>query len=1243
MNVGLHISVRVPWQDAGWSGVVCDDPLGNASCVLLKNIGSNRDDAYELRYAGKPFHEIDNARIPCLDERGTFLSPRSYDRVKEHPYRFNPALSGCLRPTTITIPAYAAHAIPYRWLNRSTVEDVARDVDVDYRPELEEFVEATLKYTPAWVMHGDNQKELIDRFWADVEPESSLVFFYAKHSPFDGSGPERNLLVGAARVTGIEPPGPWKTNGRSPFPNHMWETTVKHSLRPDGLDGIFLPVTELAKLDADGMDVSSALVRVPEEFGHEFSYATEHVSSDTAIAVLERMFEAAQRCAELGIDVPGASLDWVSDRIGELWLSRGPAPGLGAVLKALGVRYGPLVARKIVAVTAEGVDPWDVLVEALEGRSPHKDVVEEISTTPRKVWRRLDDIRRRAFKLMSRFQLAYEQVAAVIESEEWSGFLDNPYLACTLLVQPPLHLPFNVIDRGCYPSASIRTRFPLEEPSAMSDDLDSRRVEALLVDVLEEATRQGHTVLPLDHALSVIEQRALKERCPVTEEVLRAHMLHPNDLLYEEDAWAPLVGVTLADGSPAFKLAYRYEQAVFIRRWLETQRAIPRLPVPDRLPELIDQVLGNHRPADESDAEAERRARREKADALAELFASPLTVLNGRAGTGKTTLIRALVRHLTDVGRQVLLLAPTGKARVQLQTKVGHEAKTLAQFLSACGRYDRERGYYCTPERKKAPHYDTVVVDESSMLTEDQLAALLDALPQPRRLIFVGDPRQLPPIGAGRPFVDLITFLIGEEALPAFPKVAAGYAELSVLRRQAGQTRDDLQLAAWFSGDEIPDGFDEVWQRLHTNDLESSLAAILWQNRRPEDVIREALGARLGITGPDEFELSYGGRRNGEWVNFETGSAEDCERWQILSPTRGRGWGTVEINRRLKQRFRERAMRHARLPDAKRWVPKPIGVEQIVIGDKVLNTRNQQRADGFPRHTGLKYVANGEIGLVIGRIGRKGTRPKQTNVEFSSQLGTQYSYEKDDEEDPTLELAWAITIHKSQGSEFGTVFVMLPNSVRRLSREMLYTALTRQQESVVLLHEGTINELFELTSAAGSETARRLTDLFGPPDPRQVRFPDGQTMGVYDARLIHLTASGVLVRSKNEVIVSQILDELAPGSWSYEEPLTINGWTRRPDFTVVAGGRKIYWEHLGMLELPEYRRNWERKKAWYADGGVLPHEQGGGPEGVLMWTDDADGVDVPGWTEHARAVIGTGAALPVAPSRTRKKAIRRTR
>ena len=134
-------------------------------------------------------------------------------------------------------------------------------------------------------------------------------------------------------------------------------------------------------------------------------------------------------------------------------------------------------------------------------------------------------------------------------------------------------------------------------------------------------------------------------------------------------------------------------------------------------------------------------------------------MLIGPAGTGKTTLLKVLcsVPGLAEKG--LLLLAPTGKARVRLEEQTGRRGagQTLAQFLIRQQRYDGQTSaYFPKPDAPRCGDYRTVIVDECSMLTEEQLAALIDSLRNVERLVLVGDPRQLPPIGAGRPFVDIV-------------------------------------------------------------------------------------------------------------------------------------------------------------------------------------------------------------------------------------------------------------------------------------------------------------------------------------------------------------------------------------------------------------------------------------------------------------------------------------------------------
>ena len=209
-----------------------------------------------------------------------------------------------------------------------------------------------------------------------------------------------------------------------------------------------------------------------------------------------------------------------------------------------------------------------------------------------------------------------------------------------------------------------------------------------------------------------------------------------------------------------------------------------------------------------------------------------------------------------------------------------------------------------------------------------------------------------------------------------------------------------------------------------------------------------------------------------------------------------------------------------------------------------------------------------------------------------------------DEARNPLELAYALTVHKTQGSEFGITFLVLPNPCWLLSRELLYTALTRHRDRLVVLHQGPVAEFRRFAGEEHSEIARRMTNLFADPLPREVTV--GTATRFLEEGLIHRTERGELVRSKSELVIADKLHARGV-DYAYEQPLVVgDGRVRYPDFTIAdhARGVTYYWEHLGLLDDPGYRARWARKRADYLAAGIRPHEDGGGPEGTLIESRD---------------------------------------
>ncbi len=358
--------------------------------------------------------------------------------------------------------------------------------------------------------------------------------------------------------------------------------------------------------------------------------------------------------------------------------------------------------------------------------------------------------------------------------------------------------------------------------------------------------------------------------------------------------------------------------------------------------------------------------------------------------------------------------------------------------------------------------------------------------------------------------------------------------------------------------------------------------------------------------------------KSAEYFELEP-SVNKTEDWQILSPVKEKVFGVRALNRKIHKLFKDKVVDYAingkkksfwkngeLIEYKERKIPKPLGLEGIVYGDKVINVGNHRRKDVYPNENALEYLANGEIGIVTGQFKRKNAnykgQPKFIEIEFSSQKGFTYTFKKKDfkdEKEPPLELAYALTVHKAQGSEFGKVFIVIPNPCFLLSREMLYTALTRQKDKVIMLIQGNAFDIKGLASPTKSDALKRITNLFAKPELIDV---DGFYL---EKNLIHQASDGKMLRSKSELLIYQRLidKKLNP---LYEKKLTIKEVEKLPDFTIENDdtGEVYYWEHCGMLYDKEYKQRWEEKYQWYKENHILPFEEGGGKNGTLIITED---------------------------------------
>ncbi len=1195
-----HLSVRIPWKDNGYDGFVCTKPCYNNACLRLKNISSSRDDELEEKLSGCPIkgHEAD---IPCLSEGGCFMSPDTFVKTTIHPYKAsNNSTHKHFRETELVYHPYSLPARPFGWTmlrkgNEDNIGNLIRKFGIDYDP----YREPDLPFPTNWVQDADNQRAIFKAFYEDVQVGSSLVIPYAKQVPFIDDA--KRVVMGIGRITSLVEPPEHNHTDEGTLRSILWETMIGHSIRDDRNDGFLLPYSEMMEYASEHpeFDIRTITVFAEDDYFDEFSYATEQLSYDAVISVLLQTVKALEIIKEC---IPGnwnECIAWTKQQLKKVWKDRGPFPGLGAMLSAIGFERGELIAREIKQYVND-LSQYEIIVEdAL--RNPKQyfsdKILSTLGNTELDTFRTLPMERKQLFWLLSRMSITEKQASYVYYPEERRklGFncsdtdiINNPYILYEQTRRAAIEfiIPVKKIDMAVYPTEEIRASNPVPAPSALDSKNDKRRIRAYAISLLEHYANSGHTVYPIDCLIEAINTLPIEPGCQVTSDIINGF----SDFIEEE-----LKPISCVSGEKAYQLNRLFEIDEVIRNSINKRLKGTRHIVKENWREIVDKEFERFELTD-----TEELARQEKSAVLKELAESRISVLIGGAGTGKTTLLALLCKSQQIRDGGVLLLAPTGKARVrmsQAMKSVGVEnvAKTVAQFLSESKRFNGyTMEYHLSNEDAKNVPF-TVIIDESSMLTEEMFGALLQALRKnAQRIIFVGDPNQLPPIGAGRPFVDLVKYL--NNGISKFPKVGKGFGQLTVTMRQLsidGTPRGDTELSKWYTGDsENLD--DSIFLQLQSGKLGEHVTFKSWST--PEELekkIFETIAEETCMTDIDDvegFDISIGGTINGEWMNYGS-EPKKIEDWQILSAYRNdAAIGTATINRYIHEKYRKQES--MQLTNCKvRKTPNLLGTDGIVFGDKVINIRNHSKRNYNPqtRTSADGYVANGEVGIVDNiKLKSSGAKRNSHQVVFSSQPEFKYYWDStvSDEGNSDLELAYALTVHKSQGSEFGKAFLVLREPGGLLSKELLYTAITRQKDKLVILYNDAAHRLRNYSSVSCSEVARRFTCLFEAPNIVEYKKK------FYEQSLIHKTLKGDLVRSKSEVIIANMLFE-AGIEYEYEKELDLGeDGIRIPDFTIedAESGLCFYWEHCGMLGDAAYNKHWQEKQAIYAKHNIIEGE-----------------------------------------------------
>ncbi len=547
---------------------------------------------------------------------------------------------------------------------------------------------------------------------------------------------------------------------------------------------------------------------------------------------------------------------------------------------------------------------------------------------------------------------------------------DDPYL----LMEEGLDAPFGAVDR-----------FAIE--LGISGD-DRRRVQAGILFELTYNLSAGHAFLPQDKLVD-----ATAQLLSVDADAVQAQA----EVLLGEDR---LVRCTLA-GIQVIYLPQLYEAEDYCTSRLLSAAGL-RFPEPRNIDALMASA------AKESGLSYSPRQEL----AIREAASAGILLITGGPGTGKTTILKGILSLLGQMQLRCVLAAPTGRAAKRLTEVTGEDASTIHRLLEA--GIDPNTGNMVFLKDESDPiKADVIIVDEMSMVDILLLHSLLRAVPPGKRLVFVGDPDQLPPVGPGFPFGDMLR----SDTLPT--------VRLTEIFRQAQESLIVMN-AHQVNRGQMPE-------------LRNRKSDFFFLPCRTEEELRQTVSGLCTTRLPQNMGIP-------------------ADQIQVLSPTRKGGAGTGTLNTLLQ---------NALNPPSPAKKERAWGDFSFREGDRVMQIRNNY--DILWKKQNGSTVGNGIFNGDIGTVTAIDPQMETMTVCFDDRLAA-YDFTQLGE----LEPAYAITVHKSQGSEYRAVILSAWNgSPYLLSRSVLYTAITRARELLIIVGR-------EETVAAMTENAkkgRRYTGL----------------------------------------------------------------------------------------------------------------------------------------------------------------------
>ena len=1167
-----NLSIRLAWHDNKWNGQVCKDPKNNVYCrgnysLLSSRIQRRIDLDLEDKFKGVSLPELikkTNYIPPCYWSINAFGN-QSYTALDSHPFG---DLGGyrkkfeSIPPLTYSISPFTLSTWPF---------------SIGYG-------EGYQRYTSIPVLKNRTQHYL-----SELKPKSSIAFLYCNYSnPLTGDD-YKYALVGVGLIEDTESPQDYEMNesflkdmrkdrSMSNFPAQAWQLQL--TLSPENSFVLpyheYLEWYEQSSTSSQGDEwekLSRIIIPIEDQtLVPNFKYVSSHMSHDQAIFLLYRI-RTSMNFIKTDQLIDSSQIELLEEKLQKLlqiaWNERGKFPGfLNAVYALLENDFDTNFLNKVIdELRPLNESDIEVLLDTFE-----------ISVTNPTLIRALNRLKREKLVLefLSRFDFSiiqFENTLSIINQFGFNEIERNPYLILenySFEIQKNWNIDQS--DSGLDIYNFDIALIPDPEYVSWFTDYDAQSPERLRVGITkilkDESKKSGSSCMSRDDIITELENYPLYyvnknlmlnkstflnlEKQPIFTEkfVIHDDSFRGGEITYQLNEIRKVESIIekFIEKMLSKKHGFDSEDKIFVKKLLEAESNLLENNESQQRQQMYENIIKNG-----------------------------FFILSGQAGSGKTSSLINLIKNFKEKNSTpIYVLTPTGKSnlvirdrlkKLNLHNDVEVRVSTIHRFLYSAirehhgtsqnkGQMDKYKMHLerildgrfefldefisITKDLKLKPRI--LIIDESSMV-DDKLLAILFSVINPiflKHLILVGDDKQLPPIGQGIPFVNSIFYLHKNNFNENYVRLitnlrfdsSAGLGKLSDL----------------FAQEKEP-VLSEIKNVLESND--STLSIEYFEDEpdlrmKIQSILQKLTKSDLPI--PDQFAKLI--EQNDDIV---------LDSIQILSPRRVGAFGTRMLNNSIIKQGKEEFSPKTKL----------ICEENVYVWVK-----NQGRSF---KQLGL---SNGSMGYIQsnGTIffdDIKTLKEEFDSVDISSIESNLPGEKSVLKFETSIDLGYAITVHKSQGSDFEDVIFILSDLGSFVLKELAYTGFTRARKKLHLLVKDSLKDnLVTLFSKMfdNSSVQNRKTMMFGY--KKSVFRPH---------KLTRKDGSIIETRSKIEYMIAKNLDD-SNLEFDYEPKEFLSQYRIIPDFKI---NEQYYLEHLGNMKNHTYRNRWNQKLKIYRELGIL--------------------------------------------------------